>query len=136
MKTAILIVLSIVSLNTAARAAGDISPKFDGAYSGTVSPTPGMSQASCLPFHVEFSVKGGVFRRDLKADVQFDGFVTAEGFIHGHMTEHGSTPLLIEGRIIDQSLTAGAVDAAAGCTWTMDAQPATTSPATANSGVR
>ena len=101
-------------------AASNVSPKFDGKYHGSVSPTPGMSRPECTPFQADLSATAGLIHRDAKVAVSFDGFITEEGFVHGHLRRPGQAPVLMEGRITDTSLNAGAIDDATGCAWVLN----------------
>jgi hypothetical protein len=118
----ILLLLTLTLIGSFTWAATNVSPKFDGIYRGTANPTPGMSRPECVPFTASFVIKSGLIRKDTSAAVVFDGFVTEEGFVHGHVREGSKAPVLMEGRIVDDMLTAGALDEAAGCAWTLKLQ--------------
>jgi hypothetical protein len=48
--------------------------------------------------------------------------VTEEGFVHGHFRNAGGTALLVEGRVVEDMMSAAMIDDAAGCAWSLNLQ--------------
>ena len=100
---------------------------FDGTYSGLMTPTPALSDATCPVIMVQgFVINGGVVKPlSAAASLQpsFDGFVTDAGFITGHM-HLVDTVAGFEGRAERQGLatviSAGVVDDKSHCTWVVN----------------
>ncbi len=98
-------------------AASDVSPRFDGVYSGTLAPLAWMSQRTCAEIALRVEVRNGFFARGALLVPSVNGFVTDEGFVTGRLHRQDSKTLAFEGRIVEGELSAGAIDEEAGCYW-------------------
>src|SRR5437588_7030652 len=107
-------------------AAADPSPKgFDGIYGGTLRSGGGKSSPACTDTQpLAVTVRNGTFDTDSSKAPAVKGFVNIKGFITGRLRRPDGRELPIEGRAEeiegDMHLSAGVVDDAQGCSWTMD----------------
>ena len=100
---------------------------FDGRYSGLMAVTRELSGPACHDIPVEnFVINGGVIRPDEgAASLQpvFDGFVTDEGFIRGHVRIVDSL-VTFEGRAepmgMVKVISGGVLDDASKCSWVVN----------------
>jgi hypothetical protein len=100
---------------------------FDGRYSGVMTVTPGLSGPGCHDIPVEnFVINSGVIKSDAgAASLQpvFDGFVTDEGFIKGHVRIVDSV-VTFEGRAepmgMVKVISGGVLDDASKCSWVVN----------------
>jgi hypothetical protein len=112
------------AITFAAWAASNVSPRFDGSYSGTLVPSPWMSKPDCAAIQIgTMTIKQGVIVRQPKAAVSFDGIVTEEGFVTGHLRRAGAAAVVFEGRFVGKELSGGIIDEAVGCAWTVSLAP-------------
>ena len=100
---------------------------FDGRYSGVMAVTPVLNGPGCRDLQVQdFVISGGVVKpATVAASLQpvFDGFVTDDGFITGHVRIVDST-VAFEGRVEPQGMvkviSGGVLDDAAKCSWVVN----------------
>ncbi|MHB1207910.1 MAG: hypothetical protein ACYCZX_20260 [Rhodospirillaceae bacterium] len=101
--------------------------EFDGRYSGAMTVTPVLSGPGCHDVQVQdFVINGGVIvPATVAASLQpvFDGFVTDDGFITGHVRMADSV-IAFEGRAEPQGMvkviSGGVLDDAAKCSWVVN----------------
>jgi hypothetical protein len=97
---------------------------FDGRYSGVMTVTPVLGGPGCHNVQVQdFVINGGVITpASAVASIQpvFDGFVTDDGFITGHVRMVDSV-IAFEGRVEPQGMvkviSGGVLDDASKCSW-------------------
>ena len=100
---------------------------FDGRYSGMMTVTPVLSGPGCHDVQVQdFVINGGVVKPATAAASLlpvFDGFVTDDGFITGHVRMADSV-IAFEGRAEPQGMvkviSGGVLDAVAKCSWVVN----------------
>jgi hypothetical protein len=101
--------------------------EFDGRYAGVMTVTPVLSGAGCHNVQVQdFVINGGVITpASAVASIQpvFDGFVTDDGFITGHVRMAESV-IAFEGRAAPQGMvkviSGGVFDDASKCSWVVN----------------
>ncbi len=120
--------LALTLAVTGASASSGVSPKFDGTYTGTMAPADGVASPACGTAAVsEMVVRGGIIRQSTKIAntdaATFDGFVTEEGFVKGHV-RYGGTIRTFEGRMTNEGhgtmLSGGVTDDQTGCAWLVE----------------
>ena len=100
---------------------------FDGRYSGVMKVNPGLSGPGCHDVQVsDFVINSGVITpASVAPSLQpvFDGFVTDEGFITGHVRLFEAT-VTFEGRAAPMGMvkviSGGVLDNAAKCSWVVN----------------
>jgi hypothetical protein len=108
----------------AAVAAPDTS-SFDGTYNGRLTPAPALEQRACSPQDItSLRVNDGEIQKDPGLP-SFSGSINGKGFVEGYMNKADGSKVPIQGRAITGDdgkvrVTAGVIDNAAGCAWTLD----------------
>lgn len=108
---------------SAASATSDVSAKFDGLYAGNMIPSPGMSAPSCPVLAARVTFSKGIIQTSPGIPA-FDGLVTEEGFVTGHMLRADGSKVVFEGRLEGTVLSGGIIDDDAGCAWTVNLKKA------------
>jgi hypothetical protein len=101
----------------------NVSPAFDGSYTGQAVPAPTMSAPNCNTFPLApVTITQGSIRSGGNG-AQVQGFVTGEGFVTGRIERPGKSPAVLEGRFTGGSFSGGVVDDAERCAWTVRMAP-------------
>ncbi len=108
---------------TSVMAAGNVSPAYDGTYTGQAVPAPAMSSPACNAFPLApVTITQGSIRSG-GGGAALQGFVTQDGFVTGHLDRPGKPRMVIEGRFTGGDFSGGAVDDTTACAWTVKLAP-------------
>ncbi len=108
-------------LGVCARAASDVSARYDGRYSGSAKPVPNMGSSECRAFAIDgVKVEKGFFLSSgASAQPAVKGFITEEGYVAAWMARPGGMAYAMDGRLEGSTIIAGYIDSAANCYWTV-----------------
>ena len=124
MRALVIGLCATMAMAAAAAAAPDTS-SFDGTYNGALTPDPAYGHGMCAPQDV-MSLR--VHKGEIESDPglpSFGGSVNVKGFVDGYMRRADDSKVPIQGRALTGDdgkvhISAGVIDEAAGCAWTLD----------------
>ncbi len=117
-------ICAMVLLSTApAIAFSGISAKFDGKYSGTAQVVEKTSASSCASQAIEsVTIQDGKLKSN-DSNVSVSGFITEEGYLDASMKMASGARAELDGHLVEGStISAGAIDNVAGCSWIVKLQ--------------
>lgn len=100
-----------------------VSAKFDGKYSGLDEVVEKTSSPSCASHVIEdIAIKDGKLRSSA-SNVSVNGFITEEGYLDASMKLASGNSAELDGRLVEgATISAGAIDNVAGCSWIVKLQ--------------
>ena len=103
-------------------AANSVSPNFDGVYGGQATVNPALSSGSCGPFSMgKVIISQGNLRTEAKPDMPWvTGIITEDGYVQGSMAKPGGARSPFDGRLKDNTITAGFIESASMCAWLIE----------------
>lgn len=112
-------------LAASAYGASNVSSKYDGVYSGAAEPVTGMGAPNCPAFVIaDVTIASGFLRTpQTTGQPTLSGFITEDGYLSAYLARPGRPRFPMDGRLENQTITAGFIDTEDNCYWIVRLAP-------------